>query len=751
MKRFLGALLGEDPSLPYDPSKYDHHRNIGGRYYGDGQASEESGNPSEESGRPIEREDGGKGALKGKGVKGAGKGKKGPEEEDDLPPPAFDPDTNAMAQEEPTGLGCWLLPQDYVNRSGADRQNRYTRLSTGAPTQVAVAAPANYMGAAEYDNETFRTSFDVSQPVVCTGSLINTYTGEVADTFENALPPPDRQSGDFNREVKTAQRRLQVAQGNEPWRLNKTELQQPLPAADAGVVLPDANFRQMQEVKLEAAERFTRDTYFNRNDLIPTEYQFTKNPFGYQGFQNMLRVNPFMPVTQELDNRDWAPNATQLPTTEVSARPETRLHSDSHPGRVGLVQGQLPEVPVDPEVRQSLSSRHLQESDDGCRGFEGPLAAVAKDAEMRLASERTQHNAPFGGVRAYGQAAAPGGAVRLAAKDIMATLGGTQMGVAGRADMDAHPAERSVMLAPERQLYGRGAPGDIQSHEAGYAPAVGERVGKREDALVPEQRLYGDNPLPRGHTALAGLEATLRPDHAPPTQHGAPRVTFEAPAPHATSEQHLYGDRTSFQERGGHVASVSGSRAFAEEVDLRGETLPQVDRSYAFREGASASVSASRLKDEREPRTRGGDVTGFGGDPRANVAESRLRRERAQHCRGGEVAPVVNGHRGPAGEFSLGDARGLYQSAWWSNSQNGADAQLYKTRNVPDTAGVARAPDELTESRSWVGMDSSHRLDGTRAQDRRRRRTPKPQRPDVASCQRSGLPRLTEALASRSE
>lgn len=309
-----------------------------------------------------------------------------------LPPP-IDPDdgsqTGGLGAPNPVQMGCWLLPQEYVNYSGGARQTVTDRSAFAAKTQIAAVEASAGAGStlALYDDKTFRTPFEVTQEVVCTGQMVNTYTGEVSDVYEQNLPPPNRQGGDPAREWKNASLRLQAAQGYETKsRRRKTELEQPLPAGDSGPILANASFRQMQAVAQESNERCTRDKYFTRNDLVPTEPQMTTNPFGYRGFQNMMRVNPYLPVTQELDNKAWLANAQELPTTARFLETETRLHQDALAGRVGLSEGGagFEDQMIPPAVRVSQTQRSSSTTKQHCgRGLLYGAAAAPRVASAQ--------------------------------------------------------------------------------------------------------------------------------------------------------------------------------------------------------------------------------------------------------------------------------------------------------------------------------------------------------------------------------
>jgi len=365
MRGVLSSLIGEAPNGEYNPNKY--------RLYGAAPVKPAAPEPDiQESQEPN------------------------PLPPPQLLPPPLDLDegtqTGGLGAPPPTQFGAWILPQGYVDLDGGLRQTVTDRSATAAKSQIAVleASAGPRATLAPYDEKSFRTPFEVTKDVICTGSFVNTYTQEVAETFENAMPVPDRWGGDPEREWKNATLRLQAAQGFEPRKLIKKEIEQPLPAADSGPIMANASFRQMQAVAQESDERCSRDRYFLRNDLVPTEPMMTKNPFGYQGFQNMIRVNPYMPVTQELDNKAWMANSQELPTTARFLETETRLHRDALAGRAGLAEGGagFEDQVLPANVRVSQTQRNTANTKDCGRaavyGSGAPAVASAESVARTL-------------------------------------------------------------------------------------------------------------------------------------------------------------------------------------------------------------------------------------------------------------------------------------------------------------------------------------------------------------------------------
>lgn len=135
---------------------------------------------------------------------------------------------------------------------------------------------------------------------VLTGVLVNTNTGEMAETYVDEIPPPDRDRSLPPSEVNKPHRALIAHQGgidfNNPLR-QKSEVQANLPAVNAG--------RNVWGDQLYADERRQRMTQYtnadiwgNRNGMYSTEPQWDRHPTGYEGFVNRVRWTPYAPPTQ---------------------------------------------------------------------------------------------------------------------------------------------------------------------------------------------------------------------------------------------------------------------------------------------------------------------------------------------------------------------------------------------------------------------------------------------------------------------
>lgn len=301
-------------------------------------------------------------------------------------------DNHASAQPEPSSLGCWLVSQPGV--AWPVRQElKADTVPLQARVQIAASTPPLRNGSvAAYEVETFMSPLAASQPVVSTGTLINTYTGEVVDLYEDAMPPPDngRDAGDAVRERRQAQRRLLAAEGNVNASHRKREQQDPIQPGDAGVITQVANFQVSADVATEWNERANRDLYFNRNELAPTELEMTRNPFGFEGYNNRLRVNPYLLPTNDLDDKNWMANATLLPGGDhrpKNLKPKLKKERSRMEYYVGQVSPDLPQEARPDNVRRSAAARDVEGATrrGNVYGDAPPVASsAAADASTKL-------------------------------------------------------------------------------------------------------------------------------------------------------------------------------------------------------------------------------------------------------------------------------------------------------------------------------------------------------------------------------
>ena len=537
---------------------------------------------------------------------------------------------NPSAQSEPVPLGCWMVSQPgslYPVR----QQLKQDTIPLTARVQIAACNPpiGRRGTAALYEPESFMSPIETTQPVVATGSLINTYTGEVTDLFEDAMPPPDngRDAGDAVRERRQAQRRLLAAEGNVNASHRKREQQDPIQPGDAGVSTQLANFQISADVATEWNERANRDLFFNRNELAPTELEMTRNPFGFEGYNNRLRVFPYLLPTQELDDKDWTANATLLPGGEQRPqKPSPKLRKDRpRTDYLGQISGQQPGADGRGTVRRSQAARDEE-------GLTQPGRCVNAQA-------------------LYGEAAPVAtGELRLSASDSRDAKGG-----AGRAGLAPQLQELGVVTAASLAATLRGgARGEAEAlplaHAldataglgAGLVSAQKQAASARQDArTVDPASLFssltgaeaaGLARAQRQQLGARDASALLRTAAGAAAEEGAARP--DVAAAEAPRGQQLQTDRRDglWAPAGAGLAAAQGTEAAARRVQLddRGK-LVVLQGQLPPAGGAHGAFGQLRLRDVRP---EGAEERSLGRPHAETGAAERNSRVAASNARG---------------------------------------------------------------------------------------------------------------------
>lgn len=159
-----------------------------------------------------------------------------------------------------------------------------------------------------YNQELFQMPLDREKPKLSTGVMVNSFTGEVLETFEDAMPPPNTNKAiqDYQFE-NTNPKLVWMSGGIDPNAKlpSKIEVAQDIPGPDGG---PNIWGDQLYEGRRRGMlqEITNRDIWMNRNGDYATEYSMNgEAPAGYVGLQPMYRAIPYLPPTQILDKKDW--------------------------------------------------------------------------------------------------------------------------------------------------------------------------------------------------------------------------------------------------------------------------------------------------------------------------------------------------------------------------------------------------------------------------------------------------------------
>lgn len=508
-------MLGESANEPYNPQKYNlygHTRDMPHpEHTHDGPdridmpvpAAEDS--PSQLLPRPTSLQQPGKGS----------------DQRIPLPPPmSRDPPQSGgnSGPPEAVRLGSWIIPSTPImTGNGATRQLADTSSARFSKSQAAVQdAPCDGAYYGSYDDTLYQTQWEAQQEVVSTGAIINPYTGEVSETFENAIPPPDRRGGDQAREMKQKQLRLDWANGGQMHKHEKQDLEQPLPSADAGPISDAQSYQQRQNVAIESLHRQERSTWHNRNDELLQDTQMTRNPYGFRGQQNMVRINPYLTTTNQLDNGGYMPMQEVIGTNETM-KPSTRLHKENvyGDGSYGWASADELSRNIPGAVRKSNTTRHVEQSDFTPNPSKHAVAGgapIAIAGEQRLsAKDSKMTDATLYSAVSQGQGAAQ---VVASASSVLSTLGlrpasnkptiGNSMVGAACATASSESVKQTLFSDMTTSI---ASPGDTQTN------VVTATLVSESDASQ-RQNLYGDAHVMTEHQGNSSQMVSATIQHA---------------------------------------------------------------------------------------------------------------------------------------------------------------------------------------------------------------------------------------------
>jgi len=184
-----------------------------------------------------------------------------------------------------------------------------------------------------FDPQMFQTPLTRTSDVVSKGIMTNTHTGETFEVFENAMPPPTTTKGAINPDQlkKTNPRLVWLNGGKDPNAplVSKKEICQKMPGPDGG---PNVWGDQLYagERLSRQTEMASRDIFNNRSGIYATDISLSgERPAGMVGLQPYYRERPYVPPTNQLDNKGWiGPVAEQtmnaMDREKVMGRVETR-------------------------------------------------------------------------------------------------------------------------------------------------------------------------------------------------------------------------------------------------------------------------------------------------------------------------------------------------------------------------------------------------------------------------------------------
>lgn len=171
-----------------------------------------------------------------------------------------------------------------------------------------------------YSQSLYQTPYDQTQNLISTGTLVNPYSGEVLECFENQLPPPTTSKGVLLKsQLEQPNPRLVQLQQFNPHCPGPRRCEQPgevfRPVSLRGGPPPLGSTPIDREVVKQQREIVARDI-FNNMDGTPAVpiSMYGEQPWGFRGLQPMFQFMPFVPATQELDLQGRMLTPDPMPT-----------------------------------------------------------------------------------------------------------------------------------------------------------------------------------------------------------------------------------------------------------------------------------------------------------------------------------------------------------------------------------------------------------------------------------------------------
>ncbi len=261
------------------------------------------------------------------------------------PPPPFYPNNslspfhsptfaypNQIQQQNPKGLatqlettgkmgGCGmtgtpsenLFPRRFLNLNRPTPNERWMAQASGPEADVSNVFVRNPMYKSaltnpkfgDYNDNIFRTPIETAEPLESMGVMKNHFTGEVFEGFKKQMPTPDQNQAIFPSQMQQTNPKLiwlnAGQDSNHPWQ-SKQELAYSMQRADAG--------RNVWGTQLYAGQVRERENQYigqqiwgnqGGNYCVQNSGYAKETPFGFVGYQNMVRFLPWLPPTQVLD------------------------------------------------------------------------------------------------------------------------------------------------------------------------------------------------------------------------------------------------------------------------------------------------------------------------------------------------------------------------------------------------------------------------------------------------------------------
>jgi hypothetical protein len=342
-----------------------------------------------------------------------------------------------------------------------------------------------------YTPSLYQVPYNTSRNLISTGTLINPYTGEVSECFENQLPPPNTTKGALLKSQLAHPNpmliNLQQFNGHLP-PPRKHELAgadfKPVSALGGGSVF--GNVAYDGEIARQSRQYLARDLYGNQDGTpVVTPDLPKEQPWGYRGLQPMYRFVPVLPATQELDLAGRMPNGGG-PTPSVMRREEytpdfqsLKAHNTiDYSGPLDLVNG------VEAITQIPIVSEHLlnpTHSDSRVNSHVNPVefpAATSQCPNDIRAAKNEVGTLPTGAPTLSAGDFALNASLRGQALDLEQTLPTGVANAASLGDVALNASLRGQALQLEQTL-----PTSVAN-----ASSLGDRVQGTSCGLIPEAK-----------------------------------------------------------------------------------------------------------------------------------------------------------------------------------------------------------------------------------------------------------------------
>jgi len=206
------------------------------------------------------------------------------------------------------GLGCWLLSSDN-DRFARKNLEQDTMPGEKEPRDIMVV-PGNFFelqndfASQSYTNVTadlYNQESLASEQRIFTGVMVNSNTGQMYETYEDDVPPPNTDKARHEEVEFTVQNpKLTALNGgwdpNLPTR-NKTEILEIEHGPDAGLN-PWGSVLYASAIRDITEQRDVRQQFNNRDGFVPIEPAWDRRAVGFVGHVSAYRGTPHMPPTQ---------------------------------------------------------------------------------------------------------------------------------------------------------------------------------------------------------------------------------------------------------------------------------------------------------------------------------------------------------------------------------------------------------------------------------------------------------------------